>query len=423
MLAFAACVALVSCDTASNGDDAGDVAISASLISTTANSIDVQVNRGDYSGNYFVGIAAAAEHNGTDRELAETILIKAIADGKVAEFSSADNKYIFNTGGAITVGEGWDLEAETDYCVVVFGVDAMGNIITDVVVVDATTAEADNSTSGVISATLGEVTAANIVVNVDKGDYTGNYYIGLLPAEYYEEYCGGTHEGIVTYMIEFEKYYETDFSKVDEVYIHYLSGEKNLSDAWMIDEDTDYFISVFGVDGSGNVTTNAVIIETKTPVVEKVGTIALEVIDASTEGVTVRATPTEGVGNYTFGAYTEAEMKEINYDWNYAAKYTKSVYEYNGLPLTGEANGGYLFNGAADMVITNVWTLEPNTDYHVVVFGVNDNEEINTDVAHETFYTGRSSGVAPKPASTAKKSMVSPLRTSLKFDMACPILK
>lgn len=410
LLAMAACFAFVSCDDASD-EGSSSSSISASVVSTTGSTISLNVNRGDYAGNYFVGIVEASEHTGTDTELAENIIINAIADGKVSDFSAADNKYIFSAGGAITVGSGWSLKGSTTYCVAVFGVDAMGNIMTSVVVLDATTTDSAEGSTGTytISAEIVDVISNNITVKVDKGDYTGNFYIGLTTADYYP----GTPESFAEWLIEWEVYYGTDFSDADEYFVYYIGGEISLNKSWNIVGGNDYYVAVFGIDASGNVITNVVELQTSTPEVPIVGSIEATITEQSTSSIVIDMTPSDGVGCYTTTLYYTSDYEQYLYsDPEYAAQYTIYVYQYYyGITDLSTPDGEAILSGAMTYDYFDIFEgLEANVDYTSVTFGFDADGNVNTNVVILDAYAGRTS-VAPKPSyvETATENRVRPL--------------
>ncbi len=104
--------------------------------------------------------------------------------------------------------------------------------------------------TGDFSATLVSVTTSDIVLDINKGDYDGNYYVGLTGAANYP----GSAEQLAADLIDAEiNTYGTDLSVVDDIWVFYEGGEVSLDAGWNIYADSEYYVVAFGISGSGEI--------------------------------------------------------------------------------------------------------------------------------------------------------------------------
>lgn len=238
----------------------------------------------------------------------------------------------------------------------------------------------DQPDSGEMTLALKEATALDIVVTVGKGTYEGNYYIGLCDVDKY----AGTPEAFAEELMDAEiNKYGTDLSIVDGIWVHNKPGDVSLDAGWNFFPDGDYIIVAFGIDDFGAITTNVPMIEVHTPAVEVAGSIDVVINSVTNKGISATATPTSEVGNYTFGLLATSTFNDDKYfggDAVAAAEAVVMALQNAGADLS-VANGISVLNGQKTFDFANVWGVEAATDYTLLVFGIDEEGNVNSEVA------------------------------------------
>lgn len=227
------------------------------------------------------------------------------------------------------------------------------------------------------TATLVETTVSDIIINVDKGDYEGYYYVGLVNAE---KFPNETAQEIAEILMYDEIKYETDFAKADNKYIFLESAEISIAKSWHIGAGSSYKIIAVGVDKNGKFTTDIALIEASTKEVEIKGSIDVEVVETTATDIILEATPSAEVGNYVAGLI-DAELFKSKYDSDefLAAHSVTYLLDANKVDLS-KANGYSVFSGKSRIDMLRVWQIEAVTEYVILVFGTDEFGNPNSEI-------------------------------------------
>lgn len=152
------------------------------------------------------------------------------------------------------------LDPETEYVIYAYGVDAEAvQPLSKVAEFEFTTEAEVLPTGSLASITVTEVFDVDATVEVDAGDFTGNYYFYNIATDDLNTYYGGDAEIAIYDMIQYDmENYGTDMSVVDDWYVFNGDAIITVSNSWNLDDETDYTVIVAGVTASGDVCSNVV---------------------------------------------------------------------------------------------------------------------------------------------------------------------
>lgn len=337
-------------------------------------------------GNYYVGTAerAALEKQfGADMQAVARGFVE-LENRTGIDWSAVDNRYVFSGDATVDMGANWRLAARTEYLVVVFGVDAAGELTTEVVHTYATTAAVQPS-SNVITFTVGSVTSTGALVQT-RTTTNDTYFLDCMDRAsldamgderliaYYQENMGAILDRMLT------------------------SGDGELDSRGMLYPDTEYYALAFGYE-TGTATTRVFKEPFRTlkeePVVRVDCTFASVVKNITAKGATITVTPSDPEVPYYWDVFAREEVEAFGGDPEaIMTALLQQLADNYGLTLPALANmirvkGENSYEYAS---------LEEHTDHFVVAIGFDDLCRYTTEgYVSEKFTTGGSG-----PASSAQ---------------------
>lgn len=378
--------------------------VTASNITATDFALSVKPN--SYTGNYYVGIVpAAVTAELTGREIAEALVEQDLSDG--IDLGAVDNEYIYKGAATIpSLRSLWMFSAGSEVAVVVFGLSASGEILTDVVVETVQLlplAESDFVLS------LGQVTSTTAEVSV-TGTPGSSFYIGLF-----------TTEAISS----------IDKNDLADVIISTF-GEDILKSVFTLPEDQDtgrisfsglsastsFTFVLFGFDKEKLEVVSATQTQTFTtpaggdtpvnPGDYAFGTITLsnptnssvdmEIVPAdATKPYTIMVELADYVDQFASDAQLFSEDLAFYYDYmssqNITGMTVYQLFDQNDLLYTGSVKGSY-------------GDLEPGTRYCAYAYYMNAEETLDGDIAKAYFTTTGTAAASVKAVRSVRRNYV-----------------
>lgn len=229
-----------------------------------------------------------------------------------------------------------------------------------------------------LTAVVKSVSVSDIIVTVDKGTNTDNYYVGLLTPSMYDDDPIASAEALVDQEIN---QYNTDFSKADGMVVFAENGDVSLDKGWNLSAGSNYVIIVCCVSAEGVISSNVVAVETATEALELLDPIGFTVEEAGSDFITIKTNPSAEVVNYVAApVLNDVYQLEFLGENIEVANYVVNTLKYNNIDIT-KANGTTIFNGAATIDLSEAWTIEAETLYRVLVFGIDATGSVTTEVA------------------------------------------
>lgn len=240
--------------------------IDVTVVSVDEEDIVINANPSSEIENYIVGAIPTSDYTNLEgsylgnRYTAAAAIIYTLEYNGI-DLSTADGEIVFTGQNEIHVGNIWSLSTSTDYSIFTFAVDDEGNIVSSITVTTATTLDKDwGEIDGTLELTIKEATSFNVAVDVAITGNVGIYYLAPYFKDYFERDFNGDLEALAAAMIQNEiDVYGTNFSKTDGYWLfdsamsNYNMGDNS---AWVFSPDFDYIIVAFGVNSSGEVTTD-----------------------------------------------------------------------------------------------------------------------------------------------------------------------
>ncbi len=423
--AVAALFAFTSCEssTVEDSDDNVEVpddtgseegAFSASLVSVNYKDITINVDKGNYEGNFYVGCADAQYHPGDAVEYAELFIEDEISFG--TDFSVVDYTYIFSTGGSISLGNSWMLTNGTEYCVAIFGIDDNGTITTDVVEISATTLAVD--LAGSFEYAITAASTSEITMSVTPSAEVGNYAYFIVPSYLFTFYYGSDAEYLADLTIYSLNYYGYDVSENDGVAVLNGAMEFSPSYLWGITPDVAHTILLFGIDSYGNVNTEIHVMECMAGAddVSVDGSLNISLVNSSSSEMTIAVEAVGAVENY-YVCPCRVEYFEQYYNEDLTTAAEVIIFEdyyYYGTDLS-KVDNQYIFNGSnSEIVVSDGWSFAEGLDYLILAFGINENGRLNTPVASIEVSAEQLAAIPQSGSLSLKGSMqhLAPLRST-----------
>ncbi len=365
----------------------GDIA--AELVSVDVNDIVIKTTMGDYSGTYYVGYTTASSFSydyGSDASLLAEVLMYYEINEYQTDLSVVDNAYVFNTDYTVHLGTAWQLYPSTDYVVAVFGMNSLGEVLTDVTIVEASTEAVESAGSVAIS--IEEILYDDIVIKATPSSTTSNYMAFPLNLSDYETYFTSAEE-CAYYFISYLTYYGFDPATADGYYFFNGTQSISLGSSWYMYAETDYKLFAFGVSADGYINTDITVVDATTADQPEVtGTLGMEIASISTSDITVNTTIEGYVGNYTVFPYpVEYYEADADGDPEYMVEIMMYTLEYYGYDLA-TADNFYIFNSAlTNYSLSTAWNIYQDTDYVVLAAGIYNDGTVSTPVIVEEVTT------------------------------------
>ncbi len=221
---------------------------------------------------------------------------------------------------------------------------------------------------------VGGFSDSNLTVDVSlyEGVEVDSYVIGIIPAE---DFSNKTFTSDIIAAIEDRG---ASASIVDNEYIFDSSAKVNLAELWDIEAERDYVVGVFAINSLGEATSEAfskkfsILGEPFKIDVVEVGdvncTIKVKVEQTTIKNYFVAAAPTDKLtasfgDDYYAMAESVIEVVKDNYSNDFSS-----------------ANNVFTFDSSATIEVHKAWKLTPNTNYLILVFGIESNGDINGSV-------------------------------------------
>ncbi len=355
-------------------EKSGSIAID--VVSVGSENILIKTTPTPEVGNYIYGLITKADFDDVEYGCGGSVDNAALITGvkyvqNAVDLTSADGIYVHRGAATFDVATLWNVDPSTEYVIVVFGTDANGiatsEIATEVVTSISAEDDKDPEPADNFAAELVSVDQRHFTVNVDKGDYTGNYYVGVVRTQDLGVSIDKLAETLISYEINT---LGTNLSVVNNTFVFTEGGEIEVGNGWSMIPDTEYTVVLFGISKSGKILTNIVDITESTESVELEGSIVYSVETLESNKIVAKATPTQEVGNYVYAALPTADCeKSFGGDPMLVAYYITSIYENNGVNFA-KADGQIVMNGTATIDFSKMFIIEPSTDYTLFAFGV-----------------------------------------------------
>ncbi len=387
-------------------EDEQDTPFSANLVSCESRNIIINVDKGSYDGNFYMGCDTSSALSGTDTEIAEAF-INAEINTYGTDLSIVDNLYVFSTGGQINVSNSWMLTSGVEYSIVVFGIDNDGAITTDVIKINATTTSVEKV--GSLDFEITYSTTSSIGISVTPGEGVGNYSHCVVPTYTYLYEFGSDADYLAAYALYSIEYYGYSFAEADGLAVLNGAAEFYPSSLWGVTADMSHTVLVYGIDASGNVNTDVVVKECMAGAddVSVEGSVSLELVSSSSTTIVVAAEKVGETGNY-YVAPCRSEYVSTYYNDDPATAVDALLFEevyYYGTDFSSADNFSVFSKSNDSINLGMVWSMASNTPYYVLACGVNENGRRTTDVSYIEVSTASTSAAAAAAPSATRSTL------------------
>ncbi len=246
----------------------------ASGVSLPRIDLDIEVAMGDQiivkatplngAGNYFVGACTKEQFTSIYSSDIDA-LAEALSSG--VDLTQCNYTSIFEGEASIDISTIIDTEivAQNTYIVMAAVVESDGELgDTEAMFV---TPLVDPNELPVISVKVVEQTLKDIIIDVDPGEYKGNWYLGQIAKADFDKVYEGDYQAYADYMMVYElSQSTTNLTMIDDIYI-FSGAHQNISvnNAWLCYPGTEYVIAIFGIEGyDGNIVTEVTYLESST---------------------------------------------------------------------------------------------------------------------------------------------------------------
>lgn len=251
------------------------------------------------------------------------------------------------------------LTPDTDYVFYAYGISTEGVSLTEVSTYEFTSEAAEfiEDVEFVITAT--DVTPTSFTLNVTPNNPDVFYYCDVMPAATYEEYCGGSPEGIGAFVETYLKS-EYDQSFSEYTWPYFISnvtfrGSSSDSDSFVhLLAETTYYAFAVGVANDGSVVTDATVVPVTTSETPKNEySINNERVTDVTYSASVTAAQSE-----TFAVMMERQYFFSDDDTD--AEIISALYEAHSRDITEFCH--------VDNAYVSFTHLIPDEDYYLLIF-------------------------------------------------------
>lgn len=215
-------------------------------------------------------------------------------------------------------------------------------------------------------------TSSAIYANIDPNDYTGTWYLAPIEYMYYTEYFSSPEEMAASFMEMELTYYYTDLTVVDNYYVFQGAYTNvNLLAGWQSSSNTEYAIAIFGMDASGNITTDITFFTTSTASAELTDfTLDCQFSNITSTTADFAIYPSNDETYYIFSFYTTSSIEDYyaqggteDYLYEYVLDANTAddgqIYAYYGEFVTNSDGEPYTLSG-----------LSASSDYCFVGYGL-----------------------------------------------------
>ncbi len=364
-------------------DDPADK-FTASLVSVEPKNVVIDVNMGKYEGNYYVGMVAMDDYPGSAMSLAAAFMYNEVYVYHT-DLTIVDNMWVFNQSGEVSLANGWGIEPHEDYAVVAFGINDLGNIMTDVAEIFVSTPAIESL--GSIAMELDEVGLDYIKVKTTPTEGVGSYVVAPVSKEFYDSEYAGDLKAVTDDIVYSLKYREQELSEL--VY----NGETvvDVSEFWTIRPSKEYIVFAFGIDEDGYVNSDIsqLVVTTASPAATEGALASLTVNEVTGSSAFVSVDAGDYSGYYYIGCTTK-DIYESAYEGDpevLAAGFVETEIGYYGTDLS-VANNRFIFDGSCNNFdLAEAWPIKPLTEYVVVAFGLLSDGTVDGEVFDASFTT------------------------------------
>ncbi len=376
------------------------VSITASEVTTR--NFKVTVDVGNYTGTYTVYLVVQSEYDaagGDVNALASNLVAGDIALYGEGVFSMVDGVYFFEGDSEFMISDGWGaLNANTDYYALAVGYlydseseDSKFSITTPALLTDKITTPALPEPTISISSVV--ATTSEFQVNVMANGSTDRY--GVFAVET-SSFNAPVSENGLNGDLAYAADYIVGLYAYNDVKLPLQTGDQTvaITKDWVLANlkpDTEYTLLAFSVsaaDVASSVATSST------------STLQEIVFDASLSSVTISnvgyqtADATVDAGQYS-GNYHVIPVEKSTYDGLLGVT-TEELFNQSLLELVeegtsfesiNETTSSYLFTGSQVVPINGIWPVTPETEYYLLVGGVNSSGQLITDVIVSEAFT------------------------------------
>lgn len=237
-----------------------------------------------------------------------------------------------------------------------------------------------------------EITSTNylnplVVVTPSESFGNGNYLVGVVPVDDYNDKYGEDLTKIARYVIDCAEDGRVAsgnvyFDIVDDRYVFSGESEVMLTYWCPIESEKEYVIVAFGVDVDGELTSN-VSFTTMTTTYDS-DPLILNVINTSIDNIQLSVTTQPSLDMYYLAPIPTAEL-EYSYSGDPSLAISAAISEHIGV-LAGHdeleiiVDNAFVYKGDYFINLSDWWYLSEETEYTIMACGVKGNGEMTTDV-------------------------------------------
>lgn len=366
---------------------------SMSLVEVTTKDIIVNVDRGDYDANYYVGLVEGGVTEENAYDAAVSLLYDEIYRYGT-DLSIVDDICVFDEDKKdISLGDTWYPRFGETYTVISMCIKDDGRIVSNVAHQEVILK--DVVVAGSIGVEVLSTTQEDIVIKATPSADVENYTMAAISTDEYMTLFGGDYSRVAASVVYTLQENNIDFTKPDDYIVFNGEAEISVGDPWTLEASTNYSIFVFAVDADGNVVSDITVQEARTADIDFGnidGTLEVEIVQASNFDLVVDVEATGNTGYFYVGPYLKADF-DAEFDGDTVAlanaivKHEMEAYGTN----FGKKDDMYVFGNSISNLSMGgrlAWTFAPDFDYMILAFGVSPSGEITTNISVDEAFTG-----------------------------------
>ncbi len=356
-----------------------------SLLEVSEDNITIDAKINEYEGTYYVGVITNADfakiYESDSQAYAEKILVIE-KDNFNTDLGQVDNTYIYDDSAEISLNEAYNLVPNTEYEIIVFGINADAEVLTEPCVLEAKTEAIE--IAGEIGIEVKELTTNKIVVAATPSSEVVNYTVVPITVEKFETMYESDPALVAKAIFLTYSENDIDVKKVDNRYIFSGAQDIDISKGWNIFPETDYLIFAFGITEKGFLSTEVKSTPCSTPAGVMVdASLTIEVKDVTTSKIFVDVDVTGEIGTYYLALLNKAAFVETyNSDANALAEGFMST-EINLYQTDlSVVDSKFVFDANTENFdMSEPWQITADTEYVIIAFGMDATGFVTTEVA------------------------------------------
>lgn len=382
-------------------------------------------------GNYYVvcqPYSMVEQYTGGDYAAMYGMMIQSAQMTGMVDFSQTDGIQVFSGEKDIdpTICYGYAFSPATMYSVIVAGVDASGNLTSDVSYVNiTTTAEGGEEQGDPFVLTVGEISASDVKVDVEPSANVPYYYCSVVPKSVLDNYYDSDADFLVKDSFSF------DFTDINTMVSKGLlySGEQTISmsavSGMPLAEGAEYVFVVLGVNAAGEAMTSMSLSATPAAgAVEPTGEMfTVDVAEVTSDNAKVNVTPDASV-LYYYAYAAPTTLIESDYEGDILVMLKKGAKEWLDQVVAMGASpdvlisAGILYQGYMEFELKNVCgTLKAETEYQFGVIAISATGEILDDTMVTSTITTPAEGGVVEPATAFDVEVVEVVSNNAKINV------